>query len=147
MMMKEKIIDSYGEVHYVMGNGCSGGSINQLTTASIYPGLLDGIQPTCTYPDSETTGIEVSDCALLVNYYTSTAWKTLTAGLTKPQIIAKKAAINGHLDQLGCHAWVNNFANLGRPGNYIPIIVKDADGTVGPDPTVTVPKNNCALPN
>jgi hypothetical protein len=145
MMMKEKIIDTYGEVRYVMGNGCSGGSINQLTTASIFPGLLDGIQPTCTYPDSETTGIEVSDCALLVNYYTSPAWKTLTTGLTAQQIVAKKAAINGHLDQKGCHAWVNSFTNLGRPGNYVPIVVLDDAGTVGPLPNAP-PRNNCALP-
>jgi hypothetical protein len=145
MMMKEKIIDTYGEVHYVMGNGCSGGSINQLTTASIYPGLLDGIQPTCTYPDSETTGIEVSDCALLVNYYTSSVWQGLTSTLTPEQIVAKKAAINGHLDQKGCHAWVNSFTNLGRPGNYIPTLVLDDAGHVGPQPNAA-PRNNCALP-
>ena len=33
------------------------------------PGLLDGIQPSCDYPDSITTGIEVTDCVLLVNFY------------------------------------------------------------------------------
>lgn len=149
MMMKEKIIDSYGEARYVMGNGCSGGSINQLTAASIFPGLLDGIQPTCTYPDSETTAIEVSDCALLVNFYQSQAWKDMfAAGLTQDQINAKKAAINGHLDQSGCHAWVNSFTNLGRPGNYIPIVVLDNTvGNTGPNPQVTTPINNCNLPN
>jgi len=148
MMMKEKIIDTYGEVRYVMGAGCSGGSINQLTTASIYPGLLDGIQPTCTYPDAETTGIEVADCSLLVNYYNSQAWKDLTVGLTQDQINAKKAAINGHVDQSGCHAWVNSFTNLGRPGNYIPIIVTDnTTGQTGPDPRVTTKINNCQLPS
>ena len=52
-----------------MGNGCSGGSIQQNTVASIYPGLLDGIQPSCDYPDSITTGLEVTDCVLLVNFY------------------------------------------------------------------------------
>ena len=45
MMMKEHIVDSYGEIKYMMGNGCSGGSIQQNTVASIFPGLLDGIQP------------------------------------------------------------------------------------------------------
>ncbi|HEX8108344.1 MAG TPA: DUF6351 family protein [Kofleriaceae bacterium] len=151
MMMKEKIIDSYGEVRYVMGNGCSGGSINQLTAASIFPGLLDGIQPTCTYPDSETTAIEVSDCALLVNFYNSPAW---TARLTAETITDQaainniKAAINGHLDQSGCHAWVNSFTNLGRPGNYIPTVVLDnTSGVTGPDPRVTTKINNCRLPN
>jgi hypothetical protein len=150
MMMKEKIIDSFGEIRYMIGNGCSGGSINQLTAASIYPGLLDGIQPTCTYPDSETTAVEVSDCAALVNAYNSPAWKSLMTaqGLTQPAINAKKAAVNGHVDQTGCHAWVNSFSNLGRPGNYIPIVVLNNNtGVTGPNPSVTTPINNCQLPN
>jgi hypothetical protein len=147
MMMKEKIIDTYGEVKYVMGNGCSGGSINQLTAASIFPGLLDGIQPTCTFPDSETTAIEVSDCALLVNFYNSAAWTArLTAeSITDPaQINLIKAAVNGHLDQLGCHAWVNSFANLGHPGLYAPLTVDNTTGKPNPPGAQT---NNCALPN
>jgi len=150
MMMKEKIIDSFGEVRYVIGNGCSGGSINQLTAASIYPGLLDGIQPTCTYPDSETTGVEVADCAALVNAYNAPAWRSLMTaqGLTQAAINVKKAAINGHLDQTGCHAWVNSFSNIGRPGNYIPIVVLDNNtGITGPNPGVMTPINNCQLPN
>ena len=69
MMMKEHIVDNYGEIKYTMGNGCSGGSIQQNTVASIFPGLLDGIQPSCDFPDSITTGIEVTDCVLLVNFY------------------------------------------------------------------------------
>lgn len=153
MMMKEKIIDTYGEARYVMGNGCSGGSINQLTAASIFPGLLDGIQPTCTYPDSETTAIEVADCALLVNFYQSAAWKKILsdAGILATDLATintLKAAINGHLDQSGCHAWVNSFTNLGRPGNYTPIVVLDNNaGNTGPDPRVITPINNCRLPN
>jgi hypothetical protein len=145
MMMKEKIIDTYGEIRYVIGNGCSGGSINQLTTASIFPGLLDGIQPTCTYPDSETTGIEVADCAALVHFYNTPEWKALTASLTQDQINLKKAAINGHPDQTGCHAWVNSFSNLGQPGNYIPqAVIDNVTGATGPIGTTTV--NNCQLP-
>jgi hypothetical protein len=38
MMMKEHIVDNYGEIKYTMGNGCSGGSIQQNTVVSIYPG-------------------------------------------------------------------------------------------------------------
>ncbi|HEX3761091.1 MAG TPA: DUF6351 family protein, partial [Kofleriaceae bacterium] len=149
MMMKEKIIDSYGEVRYVMGNGCSGGSINQVTAASIFPGLLDGIQPTCTFPDSETTAIEVSDCALLVNYYNSQAWRdrlTAESITDQTQINAIKAALNGHLDQGGCHAWVNSFANLGHPGLYVPtVVLNNTTGVTGPG--TAAPINNCSLPN
>ena len=32
MMMKEHIVDHYGEIAYTMGNGCSGGSILQNTS-------------------------------------------------------------------------------------------------------------------
>src|SRR6201999_2219263 len=115
-------------------------SINQLTAASIYPGLLDGIQPTCTYSDSETTAIEVADCSLLVNVYNSPAWTNLmaSASLDQAHINLKKAAINGHVDQTGCHAWVNSFSNLGRPGNYFPTLVLDnTTGATGQDPRVT----------
>ena len=144
MMMKEHIIDSYGEVRFTMGNGCSGGSINQNTAASFFPGLTDGIQPTCTYPDSETTGIEVADCQLLVTYYNTPQWAALTAGLTQAQINVKKAAINGHVDQSGCHAWVNLFANINRPGNYIPVVVFDQ--TTGATVPFGASTNNCKLP-
>lgn len=143
MMMKEHVIDTYGSIRYTIGNGCSGGSINQLTNASISPGLIDGIQPSCTYPDAQTTSIEVSDCQLLVNFYNSAPWKSLTAGLSQAAIDAKKAAINGHLDQSGCHAWVNLFANIDRPGNYVPNVVINANGDVL---ALGASRNNCQLP-
>ena len=123
MMMKEHVADTYGEITYTLGNGCSGGSIQQNTAASIYPGLLDGIQPSCDYPDSITTGHEVGDCVLLVNFYASPEWAALTSGLTQAQILAKKTAINGHLDHLGCQSWNNAFGHNNKPGNYVPVLV------------------------
>ncbi len=144
LMMKEYIVDHYGELKFVMSNGCSGGSIGQNTVSSIYPGLLDGIQPSCDYPDSITTGIEVTDCVLLVNFYASPQWQALTAGLTQAEINAKKAAINGHRDQLGCHGWNNLFGFNNKPGNYTRTIVTDANGTLVTDPSG--PRNNCLLP-
>src|SRR5439155_8982046 len=83
------------EIKYTVGNGCSGGSIQQNTAASIFPGLLDGIQPSCDYPDSITTGMEVTDCVLLVNFYAGPGWTALMTGLSQAQINAKKTAING----------------------------------------------------
>ena len=144
MMMKEHIVDTYGEIRYTMGNGCSGGSIQQNTVSSIYPGLLDGIQPSCDFPDSITTGIEVTDCVLLVNAYVTPEWTALMAGLTQDQINAKKAAINGHLDHLGCQSWNNSFGFNNKPGNYVPTLVVDANtGAIAP---VGAPRNNCRLP-
>src|SRR5436309_850176 len=143
MMMKEHIVDTYGEIKYTVGNGCSGGSIQQNTAASIFPGLLDGIQPSCDYPDSITTGLEVVDCVLLVNFYAGPEWTSLMSGLTQPQINAKKTGINGHLDQLGCHSWNNAFGFNNKPGNYVPTLVINAAGAMAP---VGAPRNNCRLP-
>jgi hypothetical protein len=144
MMMKEHIVDTYGEITYTMGNGCSGGSIQQNTVASIFPGLLDGIQPSCDYPDSITTGLEVIDCVLLVNAYVSPEWNALMSGLTQAQINAKKAAINGHLDQRGCQSWNNAFGSNNQPGNYVPLLVINQD--TGALASVGAPRNNCLLP-
>ena len=142
MMMKEHIVDNYGEIRYTIGNGCSGGSINQNTAQSIYPGLLDGILPTCTYVDSQTTGMEVSDCVALVNYYATNPFGVAgTGGVTQAQIDAKKTAINGHLDQRACHNWFNSFGTNGLAGNFVTRAV-NATGviTLG-----TTPQNNCRL--
>src|SRR5260221_4657092 len=142
MMVKEHIIDNYGEIRYTIGNGCSGGSINQNTAQSIYPGLVDGILPTCTYVDSQTTGMEVPDCEQLGNYYATNPFGVAGSdGVTQAQIDAKKAAINGHLDQRACHAWFNSFGTNGLAGNYVTRTV-NATGviTLG-----TTPVNNCRL--
>lgn len=145
LMMKDYITKTYGEIKYTMGNGCSGGSIGQNTVASTFPGLLDGIQVQCDYPDSISTGIEVSDCVQLVNFYAGTAWGTLVAneGLTQVQINAKKTAINGHIDQTSCHSWNNSFGFNNKPGNYFSTLVSDATGKMATSQTAT---NNCKLP-
>src|SRR2546427_2942980 len=148
MMMKEHIVDTYGEIKYTVGNGCSGGSIQQNTAASIFPGLLDGIQPSCDYPDSITTGMEVTDCVLLVNFYAGPEWTALMAGKTQTEINAKKAKINGHFDHLGCHSWNNLFGFNNKPGNYVPLVViNPTTGAMGPPPPPNNgPRNNCRLP-
>src|SRR5437879_1406858 len=145
MMMKEHIVDTYGEIKYTLGNGCSGGSIQQNTAASIFPGLLDGIQPSCDYPDSITTGLEVTDCVLLVNFYAGAEWTALMAGKTQTQINAKKTAINGHLDQLGCQSWNNAFGFNNKPGIYARTLILAADTATGKLTTLVESRNNCLL--
>ncbi len=145
MMMKEHISDTYGGIKFTIGSGCSGGSINSNMSASIMPGLLDGVTTTCTYPDSETTSMEVGDCVLLVEAYQKPAWAALGTGLTQAQINAKKAAINGHPDQSACHAWFNAFGNNGRAGLYLSASV--GNNTTGAITRGSTFINNCELPN
>ncbi len=145
MMMKEHITDTYGPVKFTIGSGCSGGSINSNMAASIMPGLLDGVTTTCTYPDSETTSMEVGDCVVLVEAYQKPGWLALQAGLTQAQINARKAAINGHPDQSACHAWYNAFGSNGRAGVYNQrVVANNVTGALFTQPTAT---NNCELPN
>src|SRR5439155_16559215 len=146
MMMKEHIVDTYSEIKYTLGNGCSGGSIQQNTAASIFPGLLDGIQPSCDYPDSITTGLEVIDCVLLVNFYAGPDWTALMAGKDQVAINKKKAAINGHLDQRGCQQWNNAFGFTNKPGNYVRTLVLDQNTSAIGVPPGEQTRNNCLLP-
>ena len=108
MMVKEHIAETYGEIRYTIGTGCSGGSILQYNIAAAYPGILNGIQPNCTFPDTLTTAMEVVDCGLLGGrYYTVAPGNALTT--------AKRAAINGHINANQCLAWVGSFLNFGNP--------------------------------
>ena len=106
----------------------------QLQLASLYPGLLDGIQPSCTYPDAYSTGIEVGDCLLLDNYFASPEFAALTKELTPAQVAAKKAAIAGHLDDKACVAWAMSYGSSNNPGVYT-------------HPRTKKPTNNCLLPD
>ncbi|HMN80616.1 MAG TPA: DUF6351 family protein [Burkholderiaceae bacterium] len=144
MMMKEHIGDTYGPIRFTMGNGCSGGSINSNMNASIQPGLVDGITISCAYPDSETTAIEVGDCVLLVEAYQKPQWAALMTSLTPADINAKKAAINGHPDQTGCHGWYNAFGSNSKVGNYVQrLVIDNATGAIAAPGAQT---NNCQLP-
>src|SRR5262249_50820720 len=95
MMLKEHVTETYGQIRYTFGTGCSGGSIQQYSIAEEYPGLLDGILPNCSYPDLWTTFTEVQDCSLLVAYFaTATGWTD-----------AQKAAVEGTRDTSACGFW------------------------------------------
>lgn len=145
MMMKEHVGDRYGAIRYTIGSGCSGGSINSNMNASIMPGLLDGVITSCTYPDSETTSMEVGDCVVLVEAYQRPEMTSLWSGLSQSQINAKKGAINGHPDQSACHAWFNAFGSNGKAGLYFQRLVSNnVTGAIFQNPAAT---NNCELPN
>jgi len=70
LMMKEHLIERYGDLRYTIGTGCSGGSITQQQVANAYPGgVYDGLVVTCAYPDSLSTGAQFADYHLLRIYF------------------------------------------------------------------------------
>ncbi len=102
MMIKEHVIERYGVPKWTMGIGGSGGSIQQLLIAQGFPGLLDGLLPSLTFPDSTSIEGSVTDCRLLVNYFKNdpTVW-------TKE----KQVAVEGYSAGT-CEAWDRSFVNI-----------------------------------
>lgn len=73
VMAKERVIEQYGELRYTVGQGCSGGSLAQQQIANAYPGIYQGILPTCSFPDAWSTATQFLDYHLTLAYFLSPA--------------------------------------------------------------------------
>ena len=104
MMLKEHFIEDYGVPKWTVGTGGSGGAIQQMGITQMYPGLLDGLQPSASFPDSS---MQTADCGLLQNF-----WKT-SAGSKWSQ--AKKTAVEGYTPGT-CAAWERSFVRTIQAG-------------------------------
>lgn len=69
MMVKEHFIETYGEPRYTIGSGGSGGAMQQLLIAGAYPGILDGLLPSLTFPDAVSYLTDSQECASLLRDY------------------------------------------------------------------------------
>src|SRR4051794_7191151 len=69
LMAKEHLIERYGTLRYTIGTGCSGGSLAQQWIANAYPGIYQGILPTCSFPDTWSSATQVMDYHLLRAYF------------------------------------------------------------------------------
>ena len=69
IMAKEYLVERYGELRYTIGVGCSGGSLTQQWVANAYPGIYQGILPTCSFPDAWSTATQFLDYHLLLAYF------------------------------------------------------------------------------
>ena len=65
---KQHVIESYGEIRYTIGTGCSGGSLVQYQVANAYPGMYQGILPQCSFPDAWSTAQQLADYHLVRLY-------------------------------------------------------------------------------
>jgi hypothetical protein len=102
MMTKEHFIDEYGPVVHTIGWGGSGGAIQQYDIADSYPGILNGIIPSISFPDPVGATLEVvTDCRLLDNYFAGHPGYSL----------AQETAISGFGFYTSCPSWDGSFAN------------------------------------
>jgi hypothetical protein len=65
MMVKEHLVESYGEPAFTMGWGASAGTMQQLLISNAYPGILDGVLGHIGYPDERTTTVSGHDCRFI----------------------------------------------------------------------------------
>ncbi len=101
LMVKERFAERYGVPELTIGQGGSGGAIQQYLIGQNYPGLLDALSPTVPFPDVTTTSAGVLDCSLLLDFYANEG-----ADWTD----AQQTAVNGHLTSGTCGFWDLSFA-------------------------------------
>lgn len=94
MMAKERLIEQYGLLRYTIGIGCSGGSLTQQWVANAYPGIYQGVLPTCSFPDTWTSATQVLDYHLL-NAYFGPAAAGLGGTAAMPWTATQVAAVEG----------------------------------------------------
>jgi hypothetical protein len=101
MMTKERFAEAFGIPNHTVGEGASGGAIQQYLIAQNYPGILDAIVAALPFPDALSIAPGVVDCGLLEHFYTTPAGAPFS-----PE---QRAAVNGHLVAGTCTAWANTF--------------------------------------
>jgi len=105
MMLKEYFIKHYGLPKWTVGFGGSGGAIQQLLITEMYPGLLDGLQPSLSFPDST---MQTADSGLLQNF-----WKNADPSVWSE---AKKTAVAGYTSGT-TSAWERSFVPVAFAAN------------------------------
>ncbi len=63
MMVKEHFAEQYGPPVHTIGTGGSGGAMQQLLIAGAYPGILDGLLISMTFPDAVTYFTDSQECS------------------------------------------------------------------------------------
>ena len=99
MMVKEHFIERFGLPRHTIGVGGSGGSMQQHLLTQNYPGILDGLLPGRSFPDTATMLPTGGDCPLLINYFNASGQNWTDA---------QKGAVSGFRTFGTClQAWSN----------------------------------------
>jgi uncharacterized tannase-like protein DUF6351 len=93
IMAKELLTEKYGELRYTIGTGCSGGSLAEQWIANAYPGVYQGILPTCSFPDAWGTATQFLDYHLTLAYFQDPSKWGLGVAWTPQQM----ADVQGHV--------------------------------------------------
>lgn len=106
VMAKERVIEQYGDLRYTIGEGCSGGALAIQWMANAYPGLYQGILPTCSFPDAWSTATQFLDYHLTIDYFFDPS-QWAPGVLWEPN---QMAAVQGHITVV--NSQVSNLAQF-----------------------------------
>ena len=116
MMTKEHLADTYGEIRYTIGTGCSGGAVAQYQVANAFPGFYQGILPACSFPDSWSSRMLYEDYSLLRAYFEDpTRW---TPGVAWGP--AEIEAVWGHPNPVNARVYNTAIAPVLDPSRSCP---------------------------
>ena len=93
LMTKERVIEGYGTLRYTIGTGCSGGSLAEQWIANAYPGIYQGILPTCSFPDAWGTASQFLDYHQTLRYFQDPSQWGVGVAWTPQQM----ADVQGHI--------------------------------------------------
>jgi Tannase-like family of unknown function (DUF6351) len=120
-MTKEKVIDSYGNLRWTIGTGCSGGSLVQQQVANAYPGLYQAITPQCSFTDAWSSAMEYEDYYGLLKYFED-------PGKWSPGVLWDPLAISAVLDHPNIAnpvTFTTAIPNSGLPSRPCPQVPDD----------------------
>ncbi len=112
MMVKEHIIDSYGDITHTVGAGTSGGAIQQYTNADGYPGLIDAGTLVLSFPDVWSLAMTGYACATFERVFSADpvrwtdAKRMAITGMPSPQTCKDFASSPSALNPYLCPAGI-----------------------------------------
>ena len=127
MMVREHFTETVGVPSLTIGQGGSGGAIQQLLIMQNYPGLLDAASVAAPFPDAVSIAADVLDCALLNRYFAEPGVEWT------PE---QQLAVMGHLTAGTCTFWDETFAGNVDPSRDCSLeILRAASGSLDGIPT------------
>jgi hypothetical protein len=131
MILKQHIADTYGPIRYVIGEGASGGGLQQYIIANTYPGLLNGLLPGASFPDLWSSVPQVFDCIALLHYFQDDSpglWLNAQqqAEVTGYQDVSACPLLN---QELGARAQAADAANCNLPQSEVYNAASNPNGT------------------
>ena len=110
MMAKERVVERYGPLSFTVGVGCSGGSLTEQWVANAYPGIYQGILPTCSFPDAWTSATQVFDYHIMRPYLENpTRWDAGVAWTPTEmaQVYGSPSTLNSITSDIGFFAAID----------------------------------------